>query len=230
MKHGATRTLFEYWDEIRATRSAPERGDIQPSAIKTVLGDTFILEVRQPANFRYRLAGTRLCSIHCRELKGRDFLSPWSHQDREAMLSMLATVTQDAAASVVGITCRNDQGHTLDMEMLLLPVKVRGEGCTRILGCAVPMQRPYWLGVHPIVSQSITGLRLIWPDEDIMYKDEPLEVYHIGRPQSQSARRPLRSQPQLGSSLLKPKLPPLPQGASVVARAPHLRIIQGGRS
>jgi len=27
------------------------------------------------------------------------------------------------------------------------------------------MEEPYWLGLHPILEQRISGLRLIWPDD-----------------------------------------------------------------
>ena len=44
MKHPSNRELFEYWNERRGTRLAPERADIDPAAIRKVLGDTFVLE------------------------------------------------------------------------------------------------------------------------------------------------------------------------------------------
>ena len=43
MKHSSNRELFEYWNKRRGRRSAPERGEIEPGAIRHVLADTFIL-------------------------------------------------------------------------------------------------------------------------------------------------------------------------------------------
>ena len=45
MKHAATRDLYCYWDSLRGARTAPERVDIDPGAIRRILGDTFIVEV-----------------------------------------------------------------------------------------------------------------------------------------------------------------------------------------
>ena len=37
MKHASTRALYEYWNERRGSRSAPERGDIEPGGIGRAL-------------------------------------------------------------------------------------------------------------------------------------------------------------------------------------------------
>lgn len=165
MKHTINRTLYQYWDELRGSRIAPNRSEIDPGRIRTLLGDTFILEAIDKDTYRYRLAGTRLCSTHCRELKSRNFLRGWGDQDREAMATMLAAITEDGAAAVLGIDGHTERNHVLKMEMLLLPLQVPGEGRSRILGACAYFERPYWLGLHPILNQSISSLRLIWPDE-----------------------------------------------------------------
>ena len=41
MKTAATRKLFAYWNARRGSRLAPERGDIEPGAIREILGDSF---------------------------------------------------------------------------------------------------------------------------------------------------------------------------------------------
>jgi hypothetical protein len=165
MKHGVNRTLYQYWDELRGTRTAPNRSEIDPGRIRGLLGDTFILEAVDPDTYRYRLAGTRLCSTHCRELKGRNFLRGWSNEDREALASIMAAITEDAAAAIIGVDGCTERNQVLKMEMLLLPLHMPGEGRSRILGASASFERPYWLGLHPILNQSISSMRLIWPDE-----------------------------------------------------------------
>ena len=58
MKHASTRALFEYWNEKRGNRPAPEREDIDPIAIRHALGDTFMLAADFVNEQRFRLAGT----------------------------------------------------------------------------------------------------------------------------------------------------------------------------
>ena len=77
MKHPSNRELFEYWNERRGTRPAPERADIEPGAIRHVLGDTFVIEVNRTDNHLFRLAGTRLCALFGRELKAESFTRLW---------------------------------------------------------------------------------------------------------------------------------------------------------
>jgi len=60
MKHPSNRDLFAYWNERRGARPAPERADIEPAAIRHVLGDTFVLEIDRATQHPFRLAGTRL--------------------------------------------------------------------------------------------------------------------------------------------------------------------------
>jgi hypothetical protein len=34
MKHPSSREFFAYWDKMRGTASAPDRSDIEPSAVR----------------------------------------------------------------------------------------------------------------------------------------------------------------------------------------------------
>ncbi|MEI2383974.1 PAS domain-containing protein [Breoghania sp. JC706] len=165
MKHATTQALYDYWNRLRGSKPAPERSEIEPGDIRTVLGDTFILEAVEDETYRFRLAGTRMCAAFCRELKGRDFLRMWTDKDHEAMETMLQAITKDAAAAVLGVEGRTDRGQTVGMEVLLLPLRMRDQGYSRILGSCTMMEKPYWVGIHPVVKQSISSLRLIWPDE-----------------------------------------------------------------
>jgi hypothetical protein len=67
MKHSSIRELFDYWNERRGRRAAPERGDIEPGDIRGVLADTFILAFDAPASHPFRIAGTRVCALFGRE-------------------------------------------------------------------------------------------------------------------------------------------------------------------
>lgn len=166
MKHWHTRHLHAYWTTLRGEAAAPLRGSIEPADIREVLGDTFILENAPPAaHVPFRLAGTRLCALYGRELKGRSFLGLWSERDMEAMATLLQAVGGDAAAAVLGVETFNERGQSVASEMLLLPLSRGGRVYDRVLGLMVPIEKPYWLGLHPIIRQDISSLRLIWPDE-----------------------------------------------------------------
>ncbi len=89
MKHESTRALFDYWNEKRGTRPAPERADIDPAAIRHALGDTFMLAADFVDQLRFRLAGTRVCALFCREIKGEEFISLWDEKSRKLIDDLL---------------------------------------------------------------------------------------------------------------------------------------------
>jgi hypothetical protein len=89
MKVKGSIELFQYWDRLREGRSAPLRTDIEPADIKTILADTFILELdaRGAPFFGWP---ARDCAPHsARELKGFAFSSLWAAKD-ERVISRLA--------------------------------------------------------------------------------------------------------------------------------------------
>lgn len=165
MKHRVTKELYAYWLNIRGQRRAPERSEIEPADIRTILGDTFILEVAGRNEYRFRLAGTRVCAVYGRELKGKDFLSVLDAKDRASVSTMMASVVENATGIVLGLVGRSDRGVDLPFECLMLPIHQSGQGLTRILGSLVPMDDPYWIGLHPILDQRVSSIRLVMPDE-----------------------------------------------------------------
>lgn len=165
MKSVSTRELYAYWEDLRGQRPAPERRDIEPAAIKTLLSDVFILEHTTDNRFNYRLAGSSLCAAYCRELKGRAFSQFWNENDQEALDTTLKAIREDAAAAVIGYRGLNDRGQSVPFEMLLLPLRYGGADYPRILGIAVPADTEYWLGANPVINHEMMSMRLIWPDE-----------------------------------------------------------------
>ena len=59
MKLAVTMELHAYWNRLRGARSAPERNDVDPSAIRGVLADTFVLDFDEGRGFPFRIAGSR---------------------------------------------------------------------------------------------------------------------------------------------------------------------------
>jgi hypothetical protein len=151
MKHASTRQVFEYWNERRGNRSAPERGDIEPGPIRRALGDTFIL-AQDPRGdgYHFRLAGTRLCALFCRELKNTSFLKLWAPPAQSAMHDYLAAAVVEDAGFVAGVSGHNTGGASLELELLLLPLLHRDRSQPRLLGVLAPLMNPYWLGTRAL--------------------------------------------------------------------------------
>jgi hypothetical protein len=159
MKHASTGQVFDYWNELRGQRIAPERGDIDPGAIRRALADTFILAHDPFGGHRFRLAGTRLCALFCRELKGETFIGLWAKAAQAAMHEHIAVVADEAVGIVAGVRARSANDLPIDLELLLLPLVHRDRSQTRLLGVLAPLVPPTWLGVQPLADLSCGPLR-----------------------------------------------------------------------
>jgi hypothetical protein len=213
MQKSSTKTLYEYWNALRGSRSAPDRRDIDPTRIRGALANTFILELNERNEFDFRLAGSHLCATYARELKGRSFTRLWHQRDRDAMDTLIRAVTEDHAVALVTFQGTTAVHTRLSVETILLPIRHNGTTSNRLLGAMTALDEPYWFGVQPVMEQRITGLRLIWPDDvslGQMARDVAAEV-----PGEVAASAPA------------------PMAATVYGRAArryaHLAVIDGGR-
>lgn len=175
MQMATSRALYEYWNELRGARSAPDRRDIDPTKIRNALASTFILEVNEKESFDFRLAGSHICSTYCRELKGRSFSELWHDKDRDAIETLIRAVTEDHAVALVSFSGSTSVGTSASFETILLPLRHNGSTTSRMLGAVTATDEPYWLGTQPVIEQRITGLRLIWPDDPSM-RDEAQDI------------------------------------------------------
>jgi hypothetical protein len=152
MKHPSNCELYEYWDRQRGGRLAPERADIEPSAIRQVLGDTFVLAADGNPGYPFRLAGTRLCALFSRELKGESFLGLWERAGQTALRELLAVVMEEKTAVVASVAAATAQDSVLavNLELLILPLSHTTRGEARVLGAMAPMTVPYWLGARSV--------------------------------------------------------------------------------
>ena len=89
MKHAASRELYAYWEERRGRSAAPERAEIEPGAIRGALSDAFILSLDAARGHPVRLAGTRVCALFDRELRGDPFRL-WAADSRTIIAGLLA--------------------------------------------------------------------------------------------------------------------------------------------
>lgn len=163
MKHATTRMLFAYWDALRGERAAPERGEIEPGEIRHILADTFILELEASRRPEFRLAGTRLCALMGRELKASSLAELWGPSGAPEVGRFVDTVVDETAGVLAGLVGSTDKGHSVEVEMLLLPLRHRGKTHARLLGCLSCASLPTWIGLDPVTSLSTVSVRVIWP-------------------------------------------------------------------
>jgi hypothetical protein len=161
MKHAASRELYAYWEERRGKRSAPERADIHPGAIRQVLSDAFVLALDGGAGHPFRLAGTRVCALFGRELKGEPFIGIWSGASQPTISDLLAILDHERVGTVAGVTAQSTAGEPIDLELLLLPLSASRPSLARAIGILAPLKIPQWLGSNPIGALTLGHRRHI---------------------------------------------------------------------
>jgi hypothetical protein len=168
MKHPSSRQVFEYWNDRRGDRIAPGRADIEPGPIRRALGDTFILGRDTAGAYRFRLAGTRSCALFCRELKDVNFIDLWASSERPRMLERIAAAGEECEGFVAGAAGYSRDRASIELELLLLPLRHHGPAQTRLLGVLAPVVSPYWLGTTPVEAMMCGTVRHLGADSDFV--------------------------------------------------------------
>ncbi len=169
MKLNGSIELFRYWNRLRDGRPAPARTEVEPADIKTLLADTFILEKDTRGEAVFRLAGTRLCAIYGRELKGFSFPSLWRDEDRRSLARLAENVFEKKSVVVISFEGISRNGRTNSFEMLVLPLD-GGVANPRCLGVMSADQKPFWLGADPIEEAEIQTIRVLDPARDPIFQ------------------------------------------------------------
>ena len=167
MKQASSRELFDYWAARRGTRAAPERGEIEPSAIRRALGDVFILEFDRRAGHPFRLAGTRVCALFGRELKNEPFLNLWDEETRAQLAQLLSVVADEVSGAVAGVKGRTGEGWAQDLELVLLPLAQCGDTHARMIGALTPFNTPFCLGVSRLGALTLGNVRHLDPAHEM---------------------------------------------------------------
>lgn len=108
---------------------------------------------------RFRLAGTRVCALFRREIKGEGFNALWSDASRAQITNVAKAAINEKIGTVAGVTGRAEKGSETELELLLLPINHDGRTRIRALGSLAPLAPPYWLGEEPIVELQLQTLR-----------------------------------------------------------------------
>src|SRR5262245_18941532 len=168
MKHPSTRALFDYWNRRRGRRLVPARSDIDPAAIRHVLGDTFVLTADFVDAIRFRLAGSRVCALFARELKGEIFNNLWNGESRAHIDALMTAVINESDGFIAGALGHPEHGAAIDLELLLLPLAVDGPTRIRALGVLAPITPPYCLGERPVIKLAMRSLRNIGAEQSLV--------------------------------------------------------------
>src|SRR6202451_3770550 len=138
MKHRSNREFFAYWDEKRGGARAPDRSEIEPGAVRELLGDIFVLSYAAVAGYPFRVAGTRICALLGCDLKDRSFSALFAADGHREIEEIIAVVAEEMLAAVAGISATSEDGSPAHLELLLLPFNTRAHTPISLTGLLAP--------------------------------------------------------------------------------------------
>ena len=140
MKHPSSREFFAYWNEKRGGARAPDRSEIEPGAVRELLGDIFVLSYDATSGYPFRVAGTRVCALLGCDLKDRSFSALFAAGGRREIEEVIAVVAEEMLAAVAGITATSEDGSAAHLELLLLPFNTRAHEPISLTGLLAPFE------------------------------------------------------------------------------------------
>jgi hypothetical protein len=174
MKHPSSREFFAYWDCKRGEARAPDRSEIDASALRGLLGDIFVLAYDFATGFPFRVAGTRVCALFGRDLKEASFSALFDRESRHEIEEIVAVVGDEMLPAIAGLSARTPRGVTTHLELLLLPFSTRAHAPISLTGLLAPFEAHQgvlgelslnsWRYIHPppqkLVPRALRKLKI----------------------------------------------------------------------
>jgi hypothetical protein len=108
-----------------------------------------------------RISGARTNALFLRELRGAAFLELWQEPDQGEIAAMLSVVAGEAVAVVAGVSAAPEGLRPVELELLLLPLRHRGDTHSRVLGACSPAFLPSWIGLVAAAPMRLFSLRVL---------------------------------------------------------------------
>ena len=163
--HQGTRTLYRFWETIRAEKAAPNRDDLDLRKISDIVPNLMMLErdnMRQ--SYKWRLAGTETCLLYRRPLTGTDALLGWDDFERSTIVKLLDSVVTRLQPCIIRFRLKTTMDQVLGAEMIGLPIHSRNGSRFHVFGGIFPFQDISGIAYDGIAQLELSGARTIWTE------------------------------------------------------------------
>lgn len=168
MKHPSTIAIFSEWQRLafamNGNLQAPQRASLSPRRLGRHLSELFLLEIDQPCEPVFRLAGTQICKVFGRELRAKAFLSLWPDQHHMALKEMIGNVNQLLIPTLSHHSAISFAGRRLSFEMMLAPLAASSEKKINMLGSLSILDEVSWVGSDPLLLADLQTIMPLSPD------------------------------------------------------------------
>jgi hypothetical protein len=163
--HPLSRKFFRHWESCRAERACPDRDSFMLAPIADVLPHMFVLDRDQLGNhYTYRLAGTQVGEIFRQSLTGTDALAGWDDFERAIIAKSLSLTATALQPSAFRMRLKTSGNHVVGVEMVAVPVTMRGSSRIQIIGGLFAFCETQSLDYGFIVQRELVSNRLIWTE------------------------------------------------------------------
>jgi hypothetical protein len=153
--------IFDYWNRIRGLEVAPLRSQVEPTALRRILSSVFILESTEEGRVAFRLAGTRICDLFGRDLRGAHFSDLWAKGQHDDIDKTAAGVMEHVIPALLTATGYSTAGHRASFEIIMMPLRSKEGNCDRMLGAIAPATTTSWLEAVPVEFLALDRSRLL---------------------------------------------------------------------
>jgi PAS domain len=85
----------------------------------------------------------------------------WDKQKRDLVFDVTTIVCDESIGMVAGAIGWTAEGFSIDLELLLLPLRHGGRTHTRLIGSLAPLRVPAWLGATPVTTLALSAHRFL---------------------------------------------------------------------
>ncbi len=172
--HPSSRTLFRFWEKMRAERPAPHRNGLDLAQVRDLVPFLFIGEYAARSGiFRWRLAGTAVCELYRRELTGGAMLDGWDGFESDTIGRFLGTTIEARQPCVLRFRLETDRSQVIGAELVGFPLTAADGRSIHIFGGLFPFRDIATLDYGRLVSFELAAARSIWTEN--LATGNPLE-------------------------------------------------------
>jgi hypothetical protein len=163
MRTKATEEILNYWNSLRGSAPAPLRSNLDPSALRHFLPNLFIVAASAPGTLAFALAGTRICELFDRELRGADYRSIWAEAAGARPKEIIDNVLRYERPALLEVSLSPD-GDGCSHDLLLMPLRTVGHVSDRVLGALIPRVPAQSLRLVPVETLELENWAFVEPD------------------------------------------------------------------
>ena len=176
--HPSCRSLFRYWESLRAERPCPRKDEVDLRQIVEIVPFLSIIEhIDGSKPWRFRLAGTKLCEIFGREMTGLDALAGWDNFERNVIGNCLDISKDRLQPSLIRMRFISEHNDVIAAEMIGLPVQNGKHAPVEIFGGIFPFIENNPKPTFVYHKRELVSARMIWTEHGM--GDQLLE--NVGR-------------------------------------------------